>query len=296
VNIKDVLDKSINFLKNKNIDNARFEAEYLLQKLLDYPSRVDLYLNFEKPLSEKETLAYRDYIVRKSKLEPSAYILGYKWFYEYKFLVGPGVLIPRPETEFLVEQAILFAKLELNEKKDISIADLGSGSGCVGLATALEIIKSSPGTQVSLDLYEASDEAIRYINQNISLLNPENIVNINVVKSNLNVMQSLSKTYDIILANPPYINFNSPEVAKDVHTFEPHLALYCEEEGFECIGRWSTLAFNSLKNKSIYGIEISHDQSKKTEMFFSKSFSFNEIKILKDHNNIERIIIAKKKS
>jgi len=296
VNIKDVLEKSIAFLKNKNIENSRFEAEYLLQHLLNYKSRVDLYLNFDKPLSDKEIEAYRDYIVKKSKLEPTAYILGYKWFYGHKFSVGPGVLIPRPETEFLVEQAILFLTNELEAKKEIFISDFGSGSGCIGLTVALEISKKNSDKQVCLDLYEKSDEAISYIKKNMEFLVKTNLIKINVIQSDLNKLSFLDRSYDMILANPPYIKINSSEVAEDVHNFEPHLALYCEEEGFECIEKWSILASKSLNQESFLGLEVSHDQSDKTKQFLSGLSCFNEIQALKDHNDIARIVIAKKKS
>lgn len=296
MNIKDVLDKSIQFLKSKNVENARFEAEYLLQHLLKYSSRVDLYLNFDKPLTENETQEYRDYIIRKSKSEPTAYILGYKWFYNYKFFVGPGVLIPRPETEFLVEQAILFAKNYLIENNEISIADLGAGTGCIGLTVSLELKKIFQNKKINLDLYEKSATAAKYLNENINFLNAEGHIHAKITNTDLNSVESLNRQYDMILSNPPYIQPNSPEVAKDVHMFEPHLALYCEENGFECIRKWSVLAANTLNKHALLGLEISHDQNRKTQNFLKELDLFSEIKSIEDHNGIQRIIIAKKKS
>ena len=102
--LKEVLDRTVQFFKDKNIDTPRLDTEILLTEALGYKNRVDLYLKFDQPLSEAELNRSRDYVRRRSQGEPVAYIIGKKDFYGFSFQVSPAALIPRPETELLVEE------------------------------------------------------------------------------------------------------------------------------------------------------------------------------------------------
>src|SRR5687768_12426685 len=107
--IKEAFEKSVQFFREKNIENPRFEAELLLASVLK-TDRIGIYLKYEAPLTEMETNTFRELVMRKSKGEPTAYLLQEKYFFGRKFKVGPGVLIPRPETEQIVEDVLTFIK------------------------------------------------------------------------------------------------------------------------------------------------------------------------------------------
>ena len=148
--LKEVLDKSIQFFKDKKFESARLDAELLISHALKL-ERMQLYLKFDSPLTEKEVSDCREVVRRRSQGEPVAYITEEKGFYGLTFKVGPGVLIPRPETELLVEQALEFIKQ--NKLEAPKILDLGAGTGCIGFS----ILKNIP--QATLVCVVQSSEA-----------------------------------------------------------------------------------------------------------------------------------------
>ena len=132
----EILQKTTQFFKDKKIDSARLDAELLIADALKL-KRIELYIKFEYPLTEGEIQICRDFVRRRAQLEPVAYILGKKDFYNESFIVKFGVLIPRPETEGLVEEVLRWQK-ERNLSEP-AIVDLGSGSGCIGLSVLKEL-------------------------------------------------------------------------------------------------------------------------------------------------------------
>ena len=135
--LKDILEKTTHFFKGKDFESPRLDAELLIADVLNF-SRIELYTNHLYPLDSDQVQKCRDHVVRRGKGEPVAYILGYKDFYRSRFFVTPNVLIPRPETEILVESAVEWIK-KTGKGSNIIIADFGAGSGCVGLSLAKEI-------------------------------------------------------------------------------------------------------------------------------------------------------------
>ena len=126
----DILKYSAKILSEKGIEDARLNAELLMAKILEC-SRMDLYLNFDKPLSEDEREQYKSVLKRRLKREPLQYILGETEFHNYRFTVNNKVLIPRPETELLIERTLDY--ILVNKLNDIRILDIGTGSGCTGM-------------------------------------------------------------------------------------------------------------------------------------------------------------------
>ncbi len=218
-NVLNLLKKSEEFLKKRNIPSARLDAELLLADLLQIP-RVKLYVDFERPLSLSEKDAYRERIVQRSKFRPTAYIIGKKAFFDSEFQVNESVLIPRPETEELVAWV-----LEEFPGKDSSldILDLCSGSGCIGISLA----KPRPAWSVAFS--DLSPDALKVNQKNITeLLNGER--QFELYQGDLFSTIPKEKKFDLIVSNPPYIpETDKTSIMPDVLDYEPHLALFVSD-------------------------------------------------------------------
>jgi len=282
--VKDVLDKTVQFFKDKKIETARLDAELLLCSALGYKNRVDIYLKFEEPIKEPELIKCRDFVRRRSQGEPVAYIVGEKYFYGLGFKVSPAVLIPRPESELLIEQAQKW--IEKNKLTLMRILDLGTGSGCLGLTLA----KKNPEAQVTL--IDASAEAIEIAKTNAEQLSVGDRVQL--IYSKVEDLQDFSQPFDLIIANPPYIAPNDSQVEENVHKFEPHLALYSEDHGLHALQTWSKKAAAWLAPKAWMGFEMGADQSEDMKKYFAELSIFDSISVMKDLSGHSRHIIGEK--
>lgn len=284
--VKEVFEKSIQFLREKNIETPRLEAELLIAFVLK-TDRVGIYLKYEAPLTELEITTLRNLVVRKSKGEPTAYLIGEKYFFGNRLEVGPGVLIPRPETELIVEN-LLSSDLSDFKTEELRIADFGSGSGCLGLSIGKSIANSK------LSLIEKSSTAIKYCEKNLELLfNSEEkkrfeLLNIDVIN------WSPKEQFHIIVANPPYIDTKDTDVSPMVVKYEPAEALFAPKEGLADIINWIALVEKNLLANGIVYFEIGRTQGAKVlELFKSKNI-FKKIEILQDFSKMDRIVKAVK--
>ncbi|MBW0433534.1 peptide chain release factor N(5)-glutamine methyltransferase [Leptospira yasudae] len=217
--ILSLLKKSEDFLKKKEIPSARLDAEILLADLLNL-QRVKLYVNFERLLTETEKNAYRERIVDRSKNKPTAYITGQKAFYNSVFFVNESVLIPRPETEELVEKILLDFK---ENEKEQSVLDLCTGSGCIGISLKLA------RKDWNVILSDVSKDALATARKNAEKILPEENESIQFLESDLFASIPSELRFDLIATNPPYIPLTDKEtMMKDVIDYEPHLALFLE--------------------------------------------------------------------
>ncbi|MEK6628513.1 MAG: peptide chain release factor N(5)-glutamine methyltransferase [Bdellovibrionota bacterium] len=275
--LKEVFEKSVQFFKDKKIDNARLDAELLISHALKI-ERVHIYVKYEQPLSETEITNCREAIRRRVQGEPVAYITGEKGFYGEMFSVGEGVLIPRPETELIVEEALAFIKLK--DIKEPKILDLGAGSGCIGFS----ILKNCK--TASLISIEKSEAAYKYLANNQERLKLTERSQI-VLGDVLDVKLSIQK-FDIIVANPPYIAENDPQTELNVKKFEPHAALFCERNGYAASFDWSAKFKDTLNSPGMMLFEMGHQQGAELKQHFEKLAS--DIKILKDLSGLDRVI------
>lgn len=283
--LQDVLEKTTQHFKQKGIASARLDAELLLSHILKL-NRVQLYLNFEKPLSEAELMPARDLVRRRASGEPIAYILGARDFFKSQFKVGPGVLIPRPETELLVEYVINWSK----ENSIKRIIDLGTGSGCI-LLSILKELSSATGVGV-----EASSAAAQYFSENLkdfSLQDRVQLVGSQVESLKIESLIIESK-FDVVVANPPYIAQADLNVAEDVRKFEPAQALFSGETGLEFITSWSGLAADLLRSQGLCIFEIGATQGLLAKNIFKDTNKFEDIEILKDYSGLDRFIKARR--
>jgi release factor glutamine methyltransferase len=216
----DVIQTATDYLKNKKVSSPRRSVEKLFSHALKM-NRTDLYLNFDKPLQDSELTVLRELVKRRAVHEPVEYIIGKISFYGLDLDVNPDVLIPRPETEILIEKII--QKLDTVATEDLILWDVGTGSGAIGLAMK----KAFPKMQVVLS--DLSDKALAVAKKNAE----KNNIEVTFLQGDLLLPFSGQKA-DIIVSNPPYISEKDYEnLSLEVKDFEPKGALLGGNSGFE---------------------------------------------------------------
>lgn len=277
--LKEVLDKTVQFYRDKKVENARLEAEWLFASTLKL-DRVQLYLKFDQPLKDEELQTLRESIKRRVAGEPLAYITGSRGFYGYEFKVTPDVLIPRPETETLVEKVL--EKIKSLQQDTVRILDLGCGSGCIGLTLAKK------DSRVKVDLVDISSQALEVTQQNaknLGVLEQCRFVNQDAKE----FLKLTSETYDIIVANPPYIHPDDEFVDDNVKKFEPHQALFATD-GTSALKEWSSLAVDRLGDTGFMMMEMGYDQGPEMKSHFENLKVFSKVEVIQDLSHKDRII------
>ena len=280
--IKDIVDKTTLFFKQKDFASPRLDAELLISDILKL-KRIDLYLKYDQPLSEQEVRLCRDVVRRRASGEPVAYILQRRDFYGHTFYVDPHVLIPRPETELLVETAESFLKSMSSPR----LLDLGTGSGCI----AISLLKSLPQAQAVL--VDVSDGALQIARKNAHALEVEGRCEFRLWNASETLTPDTSD-FQLIVANPPYISPQDPDIESNVKKFEPSLALFAEDNGLEMIRSWAKAQVQYLQSGGLMIFEMGAHQGPSVRQIFSEMKVFSEIQILKDLAGHERTVVAKK--
>lgn len=279
--VLEILKVTENLLKEKNIENPRLNAELLLCDVLN-ESRIKLYLDFEKPLSPDEIADYRTKIKRRINREPLQYITGYTEFYGLRFNITPDVLIPRPETEILVEKAIeLISSFEVINPK---ILEIGTGSGCISVSIARKI-----GCRI--DAIDVSNEALKIAEKNSVLHKTTEKINF-INRNFLNEIKTF-EGYDIVLSNPPYIPVREMETIQDeIKNFEPRFALTDENEGLSFYEHVFNLVISCAKPLKVF-LEIG-DGKKDIIGNLLKNTGINCYTFYKDYHGIDRVLYINK--
>ena len=266
------------YLKEKEFDNPRAEIEWLLCALLDC-NRLNVYLRFEEPLSQSQLTILRNWVKRRLQNEPLQYITGSCDFYGRQFLINSKVLIPRPETERLVDIAIEKIK-GINSP---SILDVGTGSGCIATTLGLEIPDSKVmGVDISLDALEVANE------------NKAKLCSENVLFIEMDILNTLpEKLFDLLISNPPYIPKNEMEnLMKDVKDFEPVIALEDENNGFTFYKRFAEIGRTLVKPGAWFVLEVGMgDHPSMVKSIFSNSGYLN-VELIKDYNGDNRVLVV----
>ena len=286
MNLKEVLSKSTLFLRQKQIDSARLDSEILIASALGW-RRIDLYLKSEYPLTDSELCRCRDHIARRGRGEPAAYILGEKEFYGHLFKVSNVVLVPRPETEHLVDEVISFAKARPGPMR---VVDLGVGSGCIGIS----IIKSLPDAQLlGLDISKQAIDCARLNATNLEVADRcQFLVADACGELSLSSSREFAQAVDVVVANPPYIAKGDTQVQPSVHDFEPHSALYSPEDGLYHIRQWVNLASKLLRVGGLLVMEFGFNQTKTVQEFIASGRGFGKSEIIKDYSGRDRVVRA----
>lgn len=289
--LKEIIQKTAEFFKNKGIESGRLDAELLIGSVLKL-SRVDLYMKFDYPMKESELDACRELVKRRAAGEPVAYILGKRDFFKSTFIVSKDVLVPRPETEELVEKALEFAQSidkTTNEPNQVTrIIDLGTGSGCIGLS----LIKDLPNAR--LLAIDVSEPALQIARKNAAALQvQERTTFVQVDAGELSTDDAeeyLLGPADMVVANPPYISNNDLNVAPGVRAHEPAVALFAESEGLREIERWANVAGRVTRRGAFVMFEIGAEQGQKAREIFSNTEKFERIDVIKDLSGRDRFI------
>ena len=263
-------------LRKREICSHILDSEILLSNVLN-KSREKILVNLDQKLNSKNILKFKKYIRRRSKNEPVAYILGEKEFWSKKFIVNKDTLIPRPETELLVEKLV-----KLFKGKKISILDIGTGSGCI-ILSLLSNLEKSVGLGV-----DVSNKAILIANKNAKRHELSNRVKF----LNKSFESIFSKKFDLIVSNPPYIERkNIKNLSEDIKRFEPIMALDGGHDGLDLIKKVIYKSKRILKIKGTLALEIGNEQIKKVSKILVDN-NFRIIHVIKDYKNNVRCVFA----
>ena len=279
MNYIEILKSGENFLKKNNIKNSFLDTELILSKVLD-KKREEIIINTNNELKNTDIIKFKKYLIRRKQKEPIAYILGYKYFWRYRFLTNNSVLIPRPDTELLIEESLRC----IPKNKSKKILDIGTGSGCI----IISILKERP--KCSATAIDISRKAIFVAKTNAKihqLLNKINFININIDKFN-------SNNYDLIISNPPYINnVELNRLDDDIKFHEPKEGLSGGYDGFRDIKKVIIKSKKLLKINGKLIIEIGHKQKNKSAKILKENGYYIN-KISKDLSGKDRCIISTK--
>ena len=279
MNIENTLNTAIKTLTQFNIPNANLDSEILLAKIIG-KDRNYIILNSKEHLGQKNLFRFNNLIERRKKGEPVAYLTRKKEFWKNDFYVDQNVLVPRPDTELIVEEVLKFSK----KKFKLQILDIGTGSGCI-LLSLLKEIPSFYGTGIDI-----SKKSINVSKYNAKMLNLTNRVKF----YNSDVDNFKIGKYDIVVANPPYIELLKLKyLDKYECKFEPKIALNGGIDGFSAIKKVVYRTSFLIKRNGKFFLEIGCNQKNKVKAILTKK-GFYINKVLKDHGNNYRCIISTK--
>ena len=248
--IKEALASANSFLSAQRTPTPRLAAEVLLMYVLG-SDRAYLYAHPERELTPDERDRYEQALLARARAVPTQYITGHQEFWGMDFLVSPAVLIPRPETEHVIETVLELAKR--NEQSMLRMIDVGTGSGCIAVALAKEL----PGAVLSA--VDISEDALKLAKANALRLH----VSERIEFQRNDLLAGISGDhFDFVVSNPPYVGTLEREtLAREVRDYEPHTALFAGESGMELIRRLVPQAWTALKPGGFLVMEIGSDLS-----------------------------------
>jgi release factor glutamine methyltransferase len=280
----DIINWGKDYLSQRNIPEARLNIEFLLCKVINC-KRFDLYLNFDKPLTQDELSEFKNLLKRRLNSEPLQYILGEIEFMGLRFKLTPDVLIPRPETEILVEECINYCKKNFAGYDKIAILDIGTGSGNIAVSLA-KSLQNSFITAVDLN-----DDILRIASENMTINGVEDRIKMEVYDI-IYCELPLESNFDVIISNPPYINLSEYEkLQPEIINYEPKTALTDSGDGLTFYKRISSVAKAYLNKDGLLALEIAYNQGDSVSKLLSDA-GYKNIIVKKDYSNLDRVIMA----
>ena len=276
MNALEIIKFGSNLLKEKKISSFILDSEILLSKTLS-KTRENILTNLDQKISKKNVSVFKKYLQRRSNNEPIAYILEEKEFWSKKFYINKSTLIPRPETELLVDKI-----LKIYKEKKISILDIGTGSGCI-IISLLSSLKNSNGIGVDVSknaISTAQKNALKYkLSKRVKFFK----------KSFKNIF---SKKFDLIVSNPPYIDSKYiKDLSDDIKRFEPRIALDGGNDGLDLIKKVIYKSTHILKINGMLALEIGNEQIKKvSKILIDNNFRIKHV--IKDYKTNVRCLFA----
>ena len=283
----EVLKQATVYLESKGIENARLNAERLMGHVLQLP-RMELYLRFDQPLGQRERDAYKNLLRRRAAHEPIQYILGSTEFMSLSFKVTPQVLIPRPETEVLVEKALSEIPRAFGSDRPISCLDVGTGCGniAVSIATYLKnvsvtaIDRSEPAIEIATENAQDHDVLDRIEYKALDVFEP-------------NVIENLGGQFDVLVSNPPYVTSSEYiNLPMEIREYEPKHALEAGSEGTLFYQRFAQLIPSLLKRPGLVILEIGENQADIVRNMLTFDI-IDEIHVCQDLTGRDRIVLCR---
>ena len=279
MNIENILNEGINILQKNNIPNPQLDSEILLSNSIKRDKK-HIILNPKELLNPEQSKIFKSLIERRRKGEPVAYLINKKEFWTDEFFVNKDVLIPRPDTELIIEQVLKI----YSKEAQLQVLDIGTGSGCI----ILSILRERPNFYgTGIDISKRSINVSKFNAKQLNLMNRIKFFHSSV--DNFKIGK-----YDIIVSNPPYIELlNLKYLENDVVNFEPKLALSGGLDGFLKIRKVIKKASTLIKKNGKFILEIGFNQKNKVKKIL-KEEGFYVNKAIKDYGNNDRCIISTK--
>ena len=274
--VLEVLQSSTAYFKKRKVDNPRLNAEHLLAHVLDR-KRLELYLEFERKLDEVELKPLRDLVRRRGEGEPLQYLLGTVEFCGHTFLCDKRAMVPRPETEELVE----FVKSEIRNPKS-EILDVGTGSGVIALSLAAKF------PEAEVHAVDVSDDALALARENATRLG----LSERVCFAKGNLLETIEGDFDLIVANLPYVSTQDRQSLSREVLRDPEVALFAGERGDELVRRLIEQASAHLRPGGLLALEIGVDQSAALLSFLAEK-NYDDIASKSDYSSTTRFLFAR---
>lgn len=270
----DVVQQALLFLKKNQVDVEEADVRYLIMTVKNW-SLGEYMTALRAPISCDEWQWLDQAIKLLKEGYPVQYITGKEWFYDRPFNVTSATLIPRPETELLVEQL-----LQRETAQSLKVADIGTGTGAI----AITLKKECPEWEVYAS--DISKEALEVAKENANQLQAD----VHFLYGD--TLMPYHELLDVIISNPPYIAFDDPLVAKDVRQFEPHIALFAEEDGYAIYRRLCEQIPNHLAENGRIYLEIGYNQGEKVKQLVQEVLPYHRVEVKKDYSGHDRMVIA----
>ena len=278
--LKEALTSAVDGLEAAEVGSPRMNAEVLLMFVLGV-NRAYLYAHPERELTVEEETRYDEVLAQRATGMPSQYITGHQEFWGLDFVVSPAVLIPRPETEHLVETVLELARGIARPK----LVDVGTGSGCVALALAHEL------KDAEVYLLDISADALEVARANAARLQlePRRFIQSNVLEGLADIHD-----FDFVVSNPPYVGFHEADkVQRSVFEFEPRIAVFAGESGLDVIRPLVVQAHDALKRGGWLALEIGYSM-RDVVLGLLHLTKWEEIRVVPDLQEIPRVVMARK--
>ena len=275
-------------LSSEKVSFTEDEVRTLLSHAINRDKSY-VFINGQQELEKPQQELFQSYIEKRKQHCPTAYIIGRAGFYNSDFFVNEDVLIPRPETEMLVERVLK----EIKEIEEPKVIDFGTGSGCI----ALSLLKERVDARALL--VDISVKAIEVANQNVNrlgLCSQAELLTSKVEDLEFKKIRELGfENVDLVVANPPYIAKESTELEYSVKKYEPTTALFAGEKGWENYQVWANKALELLRPGALFACEIGYDQKGALNDIFARQSQWEEINFYKDLSGRDRMLILRKR-
>lgn len=278
--IKKLIGFQTQILKERGIENPRLDVEVLLANILNC-SREHLLLKANDEFVPEQTKILEQLVSKRAEGEPVAYLVGKKSFFGKDLLVRPGVLIPRPESEHLVEEALQWMA---QSTPPFKICDLGCGSGCIGLSILTNSVDSE------LLAVDKSPIACEVTRDNTKILGLTSRAEIR--QMDLDSHELPGSNFDLVVANPPYVSVGDPHLQSEVIRYEPHEALFASREGLDFILKWKDVSSKILRPGGLLLMEFGATQGRQVLSYFTSDPAFEQVRIGKDLSGHDRYVVA----